>query len=44
MTSDIYVGIDVAKDTMFVAILPGGEKWEEHVTEDGIKRLIVRLR
>jgi hypothetical protein len=25
MTSDMYVGIDVAKDTMFVAILPTGK-------------------
>lgn len=44
MASDIYVGIDVAKDTLFVAILPGGESWEERVTEDGLKRLIAKLR
>lgn len=40
----MYVGIDVAKDTMFVAILPTGETWEERITEDGLKRLVARLR
>jgi len=44
MTSDMYVGIDVAKDTMFVAILPTGETWEERITEDGLKRLVAKLR
>ncbi len=44
MTSDVYVGIDVAKDTMFVAMRPGDEKWEERITEDGLKRLIAKLK
>lgn len=44
MISDVYVGIDVAKDTMFVAVRPGNETWEERISDDGLKRLVAKLR
>lgn len=44
MISNVFVGIDVAKDTIAIALLPGGESWEEKTTEDGLLRLISKLK
>ena len=39
-----YVGIDVAKDRVDVAIRPSGEIWSEDYDEAGIGGLVVRLQ
>ena len=40
----IYVGIDVAKDRVDVAVRPSGELWSEDYDEPGIVGLVVRLQ
>ena len=41
-TSDqkVYVGIDVSKDWLDVAVCPSGEAWRETQDEDGISSLV----
>ena len=41
---DIYVGIDVAKDRVDVAIRPGGDKWNVNYDERGVGELVSCLR
>ena len=40
----IYVGIDVAKERVDVAVRPSGEIWSEDYDEPGIERLAARLQ
>jgi len=42
--SEKYVGIDVSKARLDVAIWPGGESWEEEHTEAGIAGLVEKAR
>jgi len=44
MSGDVFVGIDVAKETVEVAVRPSGERWEEGNDEKGRKTLVQRLR
>jgi len=41
-TSDqkVYVGIDMSKDWLDVAVRPSGEVWQETQDEDGISTLV----
>lgn len=40
----VYVGIDVSKDKLDIALLPSGVTWVESNDPEGIKRLVERLR
>ena len=40
----IYVGIDVAKDQMDVAVRPTGESWTVNHDDAGIRQLVTRLK
>src|SRR5258705_4999938 len=40
----VYVGIDVAKAELVMAIRPSGERWTATNDEAGIQRLLTRLR
>ena len=40
----IYVGIDVAKAQVDVAVRPTGERWEVPHDEAGVRRLVSRLK
>ena len=40
----MYVGIDVSKEWVDVALRPGGEEWRERVDEEGIEKLVRRLQ
>lgn len=42
--SEKYIGIDVSKARLDVAIWPGGESWEEEHTEVGIAGLVEKVR
>jgi transposase len=44
MSGEVFVGIDVAKDTVEVAVRPSGERWEERNDGKGWKKLVRRLR
>jgi transposase len=44
MGSTGYVGIDVSKDALDVAVQPSGEHWRTTNDEAGIGSLVVRLR
>lgn len=44
MSQELFVGIDVSKATLDVAVLPGGESWSLPNSEQGINELIARLR
>ncbi len=39
----LFVGIDVAKDRLDVAVVPSGERWESGNDEAGIAELASRL-
>lgn len=39
----MYVGIDVSKEWVDVAVRPGGEEWRERLDEEGIEELVMRL-
>ena len=39
----MYVGIDVSKEWVDVAVRPGGEEWRERLDEEGIEELVKRL-
>jgi len=41
--SGLFVGIDVAKETLDVAVRPGGERWRVNNDEAGIKQLVGQL-
>jgi transposase len=41
---EIYVGIDVSKERLDVAVLPSGEKRQFANNEDGMSKLIAKLR
>ena len=40
----IYVGIDVAKAQVDVAVRPTGDRWEVPHDEAGVRRLVSRLK
>ena len=40
----MFVGIDVSKEWVDVAVLPGGEEWRVDRDQDGLDGLVVRLR
>jgi transposase len=40
----VYVGIDVSKERLEVAVRPGGERWVEANEEQAVRRLIRRLK
>lgn len=42
-TQERFVGIDVAKDTLDVAVHPSGERWRVANTPDGVATLVQRL-
>jgi transposase len=44
VSQELFVGIDVSKATLDVAILPTKESWSVPNTEQGIHDLVVRLR
>ncbi len=44
MSYGIFVGVDVAKEKVDVAVRPTGEKWEARNDEQGRKELVQRLR
>ena len=44
MTSPVFVGVDVAKEQLDVAVRPSGESWSGANDEAGIAALVVRLR
>ena len=44
MAERIYVGIDVSKENLDVAILPSKEKRRDVNSEAGIAKLVVRLK
>ena len=37
----VYVGIDVSKARLDIAVRPGGDKWSEANDDAGIGRLVV---
>src|SRR5260370_5326367 len=42
--SEVFVGIDVSKETLDVAVRPSGERWRPTNDECGITELVSRLR
>ena len=40
----IYVGIDVAKNQLDVAVRPAGDRWEVPHDEAGVRQLVSRLK
>ena len=44
MSQELFVGIDVSKATLDVAVLPGVESWSLPNSEQGIGELVTRLR
>ena len=42
-TQERFVGIDVAKDALDVAVHPSGERWRVANTPDGVATLVQRL-
>src|SRR5260370_15800523 len=42
--SEVFVGIDVSKETLDVAVRPSGERWRTTNDERGITELVSRLR
>ena len=44
MTQDLFIGIDVSKATLDIAVSPGEHAWSVDNTEAGIEELIARLR
>jgi len=44
MTQDLFVGIDVCKATLDVAVLPGDQAWSVPNSEDGIQDLIANIK
>src|ERR1700716_3792585 len=44
MASEIFIGIDVARDSLEVAVRPSGEQWSVGNHSVGIAELLVRLR
>lgn len=39
----VYVGIDVSKSTLDVAVIPGGQQWQAPNTPEGIEALVISL-
>ena len=42
--AEVFVGIDVAKRHLDLAVLPSGEHWRQAYTEAGLQALVARLR
>lgn len=42
--NETWVGVDVSKQTLDVAVRPGAESWSEQNTQAGIKALTRRLK
>src|SRR5947209_7194309 len=43
MTSPTFVGIDVAKDKLDIAVRPSAEQWVTPQTEEGLSALVATL-
>jgi transposase len=43
LTQDLFIGIDVSKATLDVAVLPGEHAWAVANSEDGIQELIAKV-
>ena len=43
-TSPLFVGVDVAKERLDVAVRPSGERWSVATDEAGVAALVARLR
>ncbi len=41
--AQLYVGIDVSKDTLDVAVRPTGQQWRVNLTDEGLGPLVERL-
>ena len=44
MTTSHYVGIDVSKDKLDVAVLGDKQAWQVHNTKDGIQELVAQMQ
>lgn len=44
MSDAVYVGIDVSKETLQVAVAPSGDEWTSRQTPGALDALLVRLR
>jgi transposase len=44
MTAEVFVGIDVARDSLEIATRPTGERWQVGNDSTGISSLVARLR
>jgi transposase len=42
--AEVFVGIDIAKRSLDVALAPSGEHWQQEATEAGVAALVERLR
>ncbi len=42
--AQLYVGIDVSKDTLDVAVAPAGQQWRVSTTEESLGELVERLQ
>lgn len=44
MKNEVYVGIDVSKNKVDLAIYPDGKGWSELQDEAGLERLVAELK
>lgn len=44
MSDDVFVGIDVSKETLQVAVVPSGEQWTSPQTPGALDQLLTRLQ
>src|SRR2546427_10091990 len=44
MTTECFVGIDVSKDKVDIAVRPTNEEWQAPLTPDGIAQVVSRIR
>jgi len=44
MTQDLFIGIDISKAKLDVAVSPGEHSWSVSNTEEGIQELIAKIR
>jgi transposase len=44
MTQNLFIGVDVSKAKLDLAVLPGEQAWSVSNTEEGIRELIARIR
>jgi len=44
LESSVYVGIDVSKASLDIAVRPSGEHWQVENNSEGIARLVAKLQ